>query len=340
MSSAAIYPRTFGVFYDFRNPAAWAQPWPQRYRELMEQIAWVDGHLPFTDVSLSEHHFVEDGWSPGTMALAAAVAARTERVGVTTNIVQLPLHHPLRIAEDALTVDILSDGRFRLGVSAGYRAQEFDGMGVSLTERGSRMDEGLAIIRKAFAGEPFSHTGRHWSFPELQVTPGPMRVGGPPIWIGGKAQSALHRAATQGDGFLASGLDDVASYVAIRRSLGFDDDPPPTMRTSRMVIAEDPERAAFELGDHLLFQVNQYVDYGFIPGPHRTNVSELLREGHSEIVDAAGALERLQLAAQAGVDELHLFATLPGESVESGSRRLQYVADNVISVVRESRKTN
>lgn len=337
--SAAVYPRLFGVFYDFRNPAAWVQPWPERYRALMEQIAWVDGHLPYAGISLSEHHFVQDGWSPSTMALAAAVAARTERVGITTNIVQLPLHHPLRIAEDALTIDILSGGRFRLGVSAGYRAQEFDGMGVSLRERGSRMDEALKILRAAFTGLPFAHSGRHWSFPELQVTPGPIRPGGPPIWIGGKAQNALHRAAAQGDGFLASGLEDVAGYLTARRSLGFHDDPPATMRTSRMVIAEDPERAEHELGEHLLFQVNQYIDYGFIPGPYRTDVRELLRDGLSEIVDAGGALERLRMAAEAGVDELHLFAVVPGEPVESGSRRLAYVADHVIRVIDESRRT-
>lgn len=337
--SPAVYPRSFGVFYDFRNPAAWAQPWPDRYRALLEQIAWVDGHLPYAGVSLSEHHFVEDGWSPSTMALAAAVAARTQRVAITTNIVQLPLHHPLRIAEDALSVDILSDGRFRLGVSAGYRAQEFDGMGVSLRERGSRMDEALDILRAAFSGEPFAHSGRHWSFPELTVTPGPIRPGGPPIWVGGKASSALHRAASRGDGFLASGLDDVAGYLAARRSLGFHDDPPATMRTSRMVVAEDPDRAQHELGDHLLFQVNQYVDYGFIPGPHRTDVRQLLREGLSEIVDAEGALEKLRDAAAAGVDEMHLFAVVPGEPVDSGSRRLQYVADHVIGVIEQSRRT-
>ena len=337
--SAAVYPRSFGVFYDFRNPAAWEQPWSARYRALLEQIAWVDAQLPYADISLSEHHFVQDGWSPSTMALAAAVAARTERVGITTNIVQLPLHHPLRIAEDALTIDILSGGRFRLGVSSGYRAQEFEGMGVSLAERGSRMDEALGILRAAFTGLPFAHSGHHWSFPELAVTPGPIRPGGPPIWIGGKASSALHRAAAHGDGFLASGLEDVAGYLAARRSLGFHDDPPATMRTSRMVIAEDPERAQHELGDHLLFQVNQYIDYGFVPGPYRTDVRELLRDGLSEIVDAEGALERLSMAGEAGVDELHLFAVVPGEPVESGSRRLQYVADHVIRVIEESRPT-
>ena len=337
--SAAVYPRSFGVFYDFRNPAAWEQPWQARYWALLEQIAWVDADLPYADISLSEHHFVQDGWSPSIMALAAAVAARTERVGISTNIVQLPLHHPLRVAEDALTIDILSGGRFRLGVSAGYRAQEFEGMGVSLEERGSRMDEALEILRAAFTGQPFAHSGRHWSFPELQVTPGTIRQGGPSIWIGGKADPAVRRAAAQGDGFMASGLEDVAAYLAARRSLGFQDDPPATMRTSRMIIAEDPERAAHELGDHLLFQVNQYVDYGFLPGPYRTDVHELLRDGLSEIVDAQGALQLLQTAAEAGVDEVHLFAVVPGEPVESGSRRLQYVAEHVIGVIEASRQT-
>jgi alkanesulfonate monooxygenase SsuD/methylene tetrahydromethanopterin reductase-like flavin-dependent oxidoreductase (luciferase family) len=332
------YPSRFGVFYDFRNPQRWAQPWPERYRQLMEQMSWVDADLPFDEVSLSEHHFVEDGWSPSTMALAAAAAARTRRVGIVTNIVQLPLHHPLRIAEDALTVDIVSDGRFRLGVSAGYREQEFDGLGVPIRERGSRMDEGLVILRRAFAGAPFSFDGRHWSFPELTVTPGPMRPGGPEIWIGGKARPALERAAAHGDGFLASALEDVAGYLAARRAMGHHDDPPRAARTTRMIVAEDPERALYDLGDHLLFQVNQYIDYGFIAGPHYSDPRDLLRDGVSQIVDAEGALAELRLAAEAGVDEVHLFSVVPGESVESGSQRLAYVADKVIRVASESRK--
>jgi len=330
------YPQKFGVFYDFRNPPAWHQPWADRYRQLFEQMSWVDSALPFDEVSLSEHHFVEDGWSPSTLALAAAAAVRTHRVGIVTNIVQLPLHHPLRIAEDALTVDILSDGRFRLGVAAGYREEEFAGFGVSTSERGSRMDEALAILRLAFSGEPFSFDGRYWSFPELTVAPGTTRPGGPEIWLGGAVKSALERAATKGDGFLASGNGDVAAYLEARRELGYIDAPPKTARTSRMVIDEDPDRALAELGPHLLYQVNQYIDYGFIKKPHYTDAKDLIRDGVAEVVDAAGAFEKLRAEGAAGVHELHLFAVFPGESVESGSKRLQYVSDNVINPIKES----
>lgn len=329
------YPQKFGVFYDFRNPAPWRQPWNERYRQLLDQISWVDAELPFDEISLSEHHFVDDGYSPSVMALAAAIAMRTTRVGIGTNILQLPLHHPLRIAEDSLTVDILSEGRFRLGVAVGYRELEFAGFGTSTRDRGTRMDEALEILRLAFSGEAFSYAGQHWAFPQLQVSPGPIRPGGPEIWLGGRASSALTRAATRGDGFLASANNDVVGYLAARRELGCHDDPPKTARTARLIIDEDPERALNVLGDHMLYQVNQYIDYGFVKKPYYTNAEDLLRDGMYEVVDADGALAKLKVAGTAGVNEFHLFAQLPGEPVESGSKRLAYVADKVVPATRD-----
>jgi alkanesulfonate monooxygenase SsuD/methylene tetrahydromethanopterin reductase-like flavin-dependent oxidoreductase (luciferase family) len=328
------FPSTYGLFYDFRNPEAWRQPWDERYRQLLEQIAWVDAELPFDQISLSEHHFVEDGYSPSVLALAAAVAMRTSRVGIVTNILQLPLHHPLRVAEDSLTVDILSGGRFRLGVAVGYRELEFEALGVSTRERGTRMDEGLEILRLAFSGDRFSFQGTHWQLPDLRVTPGPMREGGPEIWLGGKAPRAIERAAMRGDGFLASKNADVTAYLAARRRLGHVDLPPKTVRTARLLICEEPDRALAELGGYLLHQVNQYVEFGFIPGPPYTDPSALLRDGHYEIVDATGARETLAAAGAAGVGEFHLMAVLPGEPVESGSARLEYVARHVLPHLR------
>lgn len=336
MEWAVLYPKKFGVFYDFRNPAAWRQPWNERYRQILSQISWVDAELPFDEISLSEHHFVDDGYSPSVLALAAAVAMRTTRVGIVTNILQLPLHHPLRVAEDSLTVDILSEGRFRLGVAAGYREPEFAGFGTATRDRASRMDQALEILRLAFSGEAFSYAGSHWSFPELKVAPGPIRSGGPEIWLGGRAKPALERAAAKGDGFLASTNQDVASYLEVRHRRGFHDDPPKTVRTARLVIAEDPERALSELGDHMLYQVNQYVEYGFVSTQPYTDARDLLRDGQYEVADADGALQKLAEAARAGVNEFHLMAVLPGEPVDSAAKLLAYVADKVLPVVRDA----
>jgi alkanesulfonate monooxygenase SsuD/methylene tetrahydromethanopterin reductase-like flavin-dependent oxidoreductase (luciferase family) len=326
------FPTRFGVFYDFRNPAPWRQPWQERYRQLFEQIDWVEGTAAFQEISVSEHHFVDDGYTPSVLAMAAAIATRTRRVGLSTNILQLPLHHPLRIAEDSLTVDALSDGRFRLGVAVGYRPLEFEGFGTSPRHRGSRMDEAVAILRLAFAGEPFAFEGRHWSFPELEVTPGPVRPGGPPIWFGGTAPVALARAARSGDGFMASVDQEVVDYRLARAQAGKDPAAPGVAsRTAWMIVDPDPAEALRRLGPYMLYQVNKYVDFGFLKVDRYTDPAALVRDGFYTVTDAVGAMDVLGAAGDAGVDEVHFFAVLPGEPVESGTRRLDYLANEVIA---------
>ena len=329
------FPTRYGVFYDFRNPPPWQQRWGERYLQLFEQIDWVEANPAFDEISVSEHHFVDDGYAPSVLALATAIAARTTRIGLSTNILQLPLHDPLRIAEDSLTVDALSGGRFRLGVAVGYRELEFAGFGTTTKHRGSRMDEALEILRKAFAGQPFSHQGRHWSFPELLVTPGPDRPGGPPIWLGGTAPVALDRAARAGDGFMASTNEEVVDYRRARAATGLDPDAAGVaMRTMWMVVDPDPERALRALGKYMLWQVNKYVDFGFLKIEKYTDPRRLVEDGFYTFVDAAGAVDVLAEAGEAGVDEVHFFAVLPGESVESSTGRLDYIAREVLAKVR------
>jgi alkanesulfonate monooxygenase SsuD/methylene tetrahydromethanopterin reductase-like flavin-dependent oxidoreductase (luciferase family) len=326
------YPTKYGVFYDFRNPGN--EPWDRRYAQLLEQIRWVDAAGTFDGVSLTEHHFVGDGYSPSTMSLATAVAAITSRVQITTNIVQLPLHHPLRIAEDALTADIVSGGRFRLGLAGGYRKLEFEAFGVSTRERATRMEEGVEIIRRAFSGEEFSFSGVHWDLPAVRVTPGPIRPGGPEIWLGGTSGPAIERAARLADGFLASQDHHGEEFLAAAARLGRPELAGRTVRTARLLVAPDPERAVYELGDCLLHQVNQYVEFGFIDGPRFTDAGAAVRAGHYAVVDADGAVAALARAGEAGVAEFHLMAVLPGEPVESGTRRLEYVISDVLPRVR------
>ncbi|MCW2767883.1 MAG: Luciferase-like, subgroup [Nocardioides sp.] len=322
-------PMKFGVFYDFRNPAPWREPWDVRYRKIFEQIDWVESSTAFAEVSVSEHHFTDDGYTPSVLALATAIAARTSRVGIATNILQLPLHHPLRIAEDSLTVDALSGGRFRLGVAVGYRELEFEALGTTTKERGSRMEESLAILRLAFSGEAFSFEGKHWTIPEVVVRPGPVRPGGPPIWLGGTAPVAIERAARLADGFMASVNDEVVAYHAACARLD-GADRKHAMRTAWILVDEDPERALAELGEHMLFQVNAYIDYGFLKMAPYTDAADLVRDGFYAFVDAAGAGAILDEAETAGVDEVHFFGMLPGEDVDSATRRLDYINTKVL----------
>ena len=327
----AVPPVKFGVFYDFRNPAQFRQDWTERYRQIFDQIDWVENDSNFDGVSVSEHHFVDDGYTPSVLALATAIAAKTERVTIATNIIQLPLHNPLRIAEDSLTVDALSGGRFRLGVANGYRDLEFAGFETTTRHRAERMEEAIEIIRAAFAGEPFAHDGKHWSFPELKVTPLPVRPGGPPIWMGGTATKALERAARIGDGFMASVNDEVVGYLEACERQGTPADRRGTLRTAWAIIDPDPERALHDLGPYMLHQVNGYVDFGFLKVPYFEDAQTLVDQGFYTLTDAPGAVAYFEQAAAAGVEEIHLFAQIPGEPVESGTERLKYVSEKVIS---------
>src|SRR3981081_756910 len=143
----------FGLWYDFRNPAQWRQPADRLYREILDQIAWGENN-GFDDVWLSEHHFIEDGYLPSILPAAAAIAARTNRIRIASGVLLMPFHNPIRLAEDIATVDVISGGRFELGVGIGFKREEFSGFGVSSRERGARTDQSLDIIRRALAAKP------------------------------------------------------------------------------------------------------------------------------------------------------------------------------------------
>src|ERR1700747_3357660 len=143
----------FGLWYDFRNPPQWRQSPDRLYREILDQIAWGENQ-GFDDVWLSEHHFIEDGYLPSILPVAAAIAARTKKIRIASGVLLMPFHNPVRLAEDIAVVDVLSGGRLELGVGVGFKREEFAGFGVPFKERGTRTNEALAIIRRLLSGAP------------------------------------------------------------------------------------------------------------------------------------------------------------------------------------------
>lgn len=139
---------TLGIMHDFRKPSFDERSYNHYYAEALEEVAEAD-RLGFDTVWMSEHHFSGDGFLPSPLVMAAAIAARTRRIRIGTSIMVLPLHHPLRVAEDAAVVDLISGGRLILGVAAGYTEAEFAGFGIDRKQRASRLEEGVDIIRQA-----------------------------------------------------------------------------------------------------------------------------------------------------------------------------------------------
>ena len=111
---------------------------------------------------------------PSPLMVGAAVAARTERIEIGTSVILLPLHHPVKVAEDAATLDVISGGRAKIGVGLGYQPADFAMFGVDSSERVSLYEECLDIVRRCWSPEPFSYSGKHFRLDDLQMMPKPL----------------------------------------------------------------------------------------------------------------------------------------------------------------------
>ena len=161
-----------GLWYDFRNPPQWRAPFETFYAERLTQVVQAEA-LGFSSCWLTEHHFCDDGYTPSPLVIASAIGARTQRMRLGTNLMLLPLHDPVRIAEDAATLSLLTGGRFDLGVGIGYRQIEFDQFQRKLSHRPSLIEEGIEIVRRGWSGEAINFSGKRFEVGDLKITPIP-----------------------------------------------------------------------------------------------------------------------------------------------------------------------
>ena len=173
------------------------QPLPEVYKSFIDE-ALIAEDLGFDYISTSEHHFEDDAWSPSQLPILANIAARTSRIRLHTNVFLLPLHQPLRVAEDASTVDILSNGRLDLVCGTGSVEEEFVAFGVDPKTRWSRFWEEMEILRLATAPEPFTFEGKHFSIPRpIRQTTQPVQQPFP-LWVGGLGSKLQYNSGLRG----------------------------------------------------------------------------------------------------------------------------------------------
>ncbi len=323
----------FGLWYDFRNPGPDAPDFERFYQATLDQIVAAED-LGFQSAWLTEHHFCDDGYTPSPFVIGAAIGARTRRLRLGTNLVILPLHDPVRIAEDAATLSILTGGRFDLGVAIGYRADEFEAFGRSLHHRPSLLEEGVEIIRRAWRGEPLDFHGKRFDYGPLAVTPRPAVP--PRILIGGMAEPAIDRAARIGDGFLSTGGIGHDLYVQALKRQGRNPADGRICAGNWAIIAEDPAAEAERIGRHVLYQSNRYIEWGAFGPPDQVprfaTARDAIEGGLYELWDAEQAVRALSEAIEQypQIEDIHFWAQFPGEPVESGTRRMEYIAEKVL----------
>ena len=136
----------------------------------LEHVERADA-LGIQDIWLGEHHFSRHGILSGIFSYMGAVAARTRNARIGTSIVILPFHNPVQVAEEAATLDILSGGRFNLGVGAGYQAQEFRGMGVDITKSREMFKEYLDVVQRCWEDGKLTYKGEFVDVEDLWGNP-------------------------------------------------------------------------------------------------------------------------------------------------------------------------
>lgn len=328
----------FGLWYDFRNPVGSGRSTPDLYRATLDQIVRAE-ELGYDDIWLSEHHFVADGYLPSCLPMAAAVAARTTRITIGTNILLLPFHDPIRLAEDCAVVDNLSNGRFVFGPAVGYRLEEFATFGVDRRHRGSITEEAIEIMRRCWTEEVFSFHGRHFHYDDVRCTPKPVQR--PiPVWVGATGGEALRRAARIGDGLLGGGPART-TFVEHLREHGREDTPPIASTGPWLFCSDDPERDWEVLKPHALYQLQHYARWFSEAGQPAfgdppVDVADLESRGlylcgtPDQIVEAIRANH-----AAAPFDHHFFWAIWPGVDPAMATRSIELFAREVIPRVRD-----
>jgi probable F420-dependent oxidoreductase len=235
------------------------------YRESLELAKACEG-AGLDSVWTSEHHFWDDDYMPSLLVMSAAMAAVTERIRIGTGVLLAPLYHPIRLAEDAAAVDLISGGRLILGLGLGWREEEFERLGIPREGLGRRLSETVKILRASWGAEVFEFDGRFFKFGPTNVTPKPTRQ--IPIWIGGFVDSALRRAGRIGDAYFGSSVpfEDMARRMEIvRRAIEKAGRDPAEFSWGvhePVWVCQDPEREIEEFLPHFHYSRWKYRDMG------------------------------------------------------------------------------
>jgi len=235
-----------GIYMDLRNPPRWERPWNGFYQGALEQIEEAE-RLGIDAVWFSEHHFWEDAYLPQPMTFAAAAAARTKRIRVGTAIVLSSLKHATDVAEQAAVIDLISGGRFELGIGAGYVIPEFKAFGADPKRRFEAMEHLAAEVRRLWA--------------EKIVTPQPLQER-MPIWIGGMGPRSARMAGRLGERLMWPGRTSLEVYLEALAANGHDPADGRIGGLVQFVIADDPEAAWAQIAPHVAYQWGTYGYYG------------------------------------------------------------------------------
>ncbi len=339
----------YGLISCERHPAVPGRTAVELYQEAL-RLAEAAERLGLDTVWTTEHHFVDSDYLPAPLTMAAAMTAVTRRIRVGTGVALAPLYQPVRLAEEAATIDLLGEGRFVLGLGLGWSKVEFAAFGAERARRGRALEEIFDILRQAAADDVVHHHGPIYDVPEVSIRPKPAR-GRLAIWVGAEAEPALRRAARLADGVfvMQAPLDEFRADVAIvRDELERSGRDPATLAlaTYLTVLPQEGQRDAWdEFGELVLHTQWKYLDMGRSarrtgqPMPPRGELPDGVAD-RLRATTVAGSPEacadRIAAYREAAGGDLHVMARnyLPGLSAAGQADLLERFARTVVPLLR------
>ena len=314
----------------------------EKFRQDVEQIQLAE-RLGFAHAFVSEHHFLRAGVLPSPLIALAYLAAKTETIELGTGLLLLPLHDPVRVAEDTAVMDIVSDGRLILGLGQGYRPEEFEGFGRRLEDRNKLMREGIELLHRFWTESGVSHDGEMYRYRNIDVTPKPVRR--PPIWVGAKVPRAIRVAADLADVWYADPITPI--HLIQERREGWlqrlDENgrgrANGSMAYYREFFVGETEEFAWEnggkgiLAEYLGYlRINHLVTHEGKPVPpdRKDLVPEIVRQ-RATIGDAQTCVEQLsRIKGELGLDHLVLKMNHYGIAPENTQESMRIAAEHVL----------
>lgn len=257
-----------GVYINAQHPAE-DDP-GRRFAEMLEQARLIR-QMGFDSLWGGEHHATPGSHYFPLLSLLQRLSAEVEGLEIGTNVVLLPLHNPVETAEIGAFLDVISGGRFNLGVGLGYRQEEFDIFKVPIKQRVSRMVEGIEIIRRLWSEDNVTHHGRYWQFDNVTIRPRPARRPRPPILVGAQVEASIRRAAEIADGWCMPGtaaIDKAADEIRLFKESRAAAGRPETdniVRLYEVACAPDEATALERAAPYLLAKYQAYASWG-LPG--------------------------------------------------------------------------
>jgi len=238
----------------------------QLLAELTEEVVLAED-LGFDLVVIPEHRQGPRITYCSPLTVAAHAIASTSRIQVATGVLVLPAHHPIHLAESVTMLDHLSDGRFRLGVGAGYQAADLEPFGRQLSDRGRLVEESLAALRSLMTADEASFRGEFVDFDGFKLRPRPLTPQGPPVWMGSWSNAGIRRAATLCDGWIADPIRTVTEVEEMARQYRAAAEDASAGSRSVIVmreawVDEDAERARQAFADVIMPVFDYYRRWG------------------------------------------------------------------------------